>query len=101
MQDYEKEYEDFWKDIVEKDGEINLDQVKKELYDFSWMNTEVPKVYDHVTTGRISKPNTKAFEVISVHDEIRSNKIDEAFKEGREYQRDIAENEPIKKGCNE
>lgn len=67
MKDYEKIYEDFWKGIVEKeDGSIDLEQVKKELHDYYFILNEVPKVYCEVTNYNISKPNTHAFEVISL-----------------------------------
>jgi hypothetical protein len=56
MEDYEKNYADFWKDIVENpDGTLNIDQVKKELHDFYRAMQEVPKVYSHVTGGQLSK----------------------------------------------
>ncbi len=36
MTEYEKEYEDFWKAIIEnEDGSINKDQLMRELSDFS------------------------------------------------------------------
>lgn len=66
MTDYEKQYNDFWKDIVEKDGVVDMEQVKKELFDFRFMMKEVPKVYMEVTGGKISKTNTYAFEVINI-----------------------------------
>lgn len=60
----EEVYKDFWKPLVEIDGEINVEAVKNELHDFHHMLEEVPKVYMEVSGGRISKPNTYAFEVI-------------------------------------
>jgi len=72
MKDYEKEYDKFWKDIVEKDGVVDMDQVKKELSNYSMIIKEVSTVYMHVSGGRISNPNTKAYEVISVADEYYS-----------------------------
>lgn len=57
-------YQNFWKDIVEKDGVVDMEAVKNELYDCHTMIQEVPKVYCDLTGGRVSKPNTMAFEVI-------------------------------------
>lgn len=57
-------YDEFWKGIIEKDGVVDMEQVKKELYDFHFMLQEVPKVYCELTGYRISKTNTYAFEVI-------------------------------------
>jgi hypothetical protein len=67
MNDVDQIYKDFWKDIVEnEDGSINLEQLKKELYDFHFVIEEVPKVYMAVTNGAMSKPNYYANEVISI-----------------------------------
>lgn len=57
-------YDRFWKDIIEIDGAVDMEAVKAELSDFEFILEEVPKVYDELTHGRISKPNTYAFEVI-------------------------------------
>ncbi|MFA5395715.1 MAG: hypothetical protein WC346_06820 [Methanogenium sp.] len=72
--DYEKDFEDFWKDIIIKKGKIDLEQVKKELHDYHILLKEVPEVYMEVTGGRISKPNTRAFEVIGEFNEQNLNK---------------------------
>lgn len=67
MKDYEKVYNEFWKGIIEnKDGVVNIDQVKRELSDYYFMLNEVPKVYCEVTNDNISKPNTYAYEVLNI-----------------------------------
>jgi len=74
--DYKEDYDEFWKDIVEKDGVINMEQVKKELSDFHFMMQQVPEVYMEVTGGKISKCNTYAFEIINIfQDEYLSKGI--------------------------
>lgn len=74
MEDYEVEYDEFWKDIIEnEDGSINLDQLKKELSDFKQLMTNIPKVYMHVTGGAISKVNTKPEAVCQLADEHYSS----------------------------
>lgn len=57
-QSYEDLYDDFWKDIIEKDGVVNMDQVKRELSDYHHILDQVPEIYMEVTGGMISKPNT-------------------------------------------
>ena len=79
--DYKADYEEFWKDLVEVDGKIDKDKVMRELSDYRFMLEQVPKVYDHVSGGRISKPNTYAFEVIGQHDTQRQEDINEAISE--------------------
>lgn len=67
---YVQTYEDFWKDLVENpDGTLNRDQVMRELHDYHHLMTQATLVYDHVTGGRVSKPNTLASDVVAVADE--------------------------------
>lgn len=75
MEDYEKDYQDFWKEIVENpDGSLNLDQVKRELSDYhSFMGTAA-EVYMHITDGKISKIQTTAGAIISIADECEEKR---------------------------
>ncbi|MCR3760403.1 hypothetical protein KYB31_15605 [Clostridium felsineum] len=73
----EKEWNEFWKEIVcNKDGSININQLKKELSDFSFILEQIPKVYSHITNGLLSKVNYKAESVISVFDKQQKELID-------------------------
>ena len=77
MTDYQKIYKDLWEDLVcNPDGTLNMDAVQRELADYYFMLQEVPKVYDHVTGGAVSKPNTYAFEVNLVADEHYQKSIE-------------------------
>ena len=76
-------YEEFWKDIVEKDGVLDLDQVKKELFDFLVLMRFVPKVYMHITNGQISKPNTDPDVVINMSDDVLNQCVKDALEEMR------------------
>ena len=51
----ERVYQDFWKPLVERDGIVDMEQVKKELFDFWQVMDRVPKVYCHITGGQVSK----------------------------------------------
>jgi len=76
MNEVEKVYEEFWKNIVENlDGTINLDQVKMELYDFKVVMDEVSQAYYELTNGEISKPNTAYQYVIDIVEEDRQKLI--------------------------
>jgi hypothetical protein len=59
-------YESFWKGLVEKNGVLDLEEVKKELFDYHTLLQEVPLVYEHVTGGAASKAHTKAEVIISL-----------------------------------
>ena len=77
-------WHDFWEPLVTNHhGIINKHQLKKELYDFFIMLDEVPKVYMEVTNGHISKPNTKAYEVIQEYEEYMNKLIVEALEDER------------------
>lgn len=72
----EKVWEEFWAPIVlNADGSVNLDQVKKELYDFRTCIEEVTKVYDSITNGQFSKPTTTAAYVIDAVEQQIQNGI--------------------------
>ena len=62
-------YEEFWKPLIETDGKLDMELLRKELYDFYIVIEEVSKVYCHITGNQISKPLTSADAVISVADE--------------------------------
>jgi len=55
--DYEKNYDEFWKNIVEDNGELILNQIKRELFDYSVLMDNVSKVYCYATNGNLSKLN--------------------------------------------
>lgn len=54
---------EFWSNWVYPEG-ANPEEIQNELSDYHTFLKEASVVYDHVTKGRISKPNAKAFEVI-------------------------------------
>jgi len=68
--DYEEDWEETWKEIVTNpDGALNLDQVKRELSDYSMVMDIASEVYDDITHGQISKVNTTAETIINVANE--------------------------------
>ena len=78
-----KIYNDFWKEIIEKkDGSINKTQLKKELADFSMLIRHVTKMYDYISRGRISYPQTKPEAVIELYEELLNEAYEEGYIEG-------------------
>lgn len=62
----DREYPRYWDDIIfNPDGSINIDQVKKELSDYSFLMEQASKVYCYVTHGKMSKLNYKADTIIA------------------------------------
>ena len=72
----EKVWQEFWKDIVcDESGNINLEQIKKELYDYSIVLNEVPKVYCEITGNLLSKPFYNAETVLSIFRDKYADKL--------------------------
>lgn len=85
IEDIEENWESFWKGIVcNPDGSINQEKVKKELYDFSYIMDQVPKVYCHITGDILSKLMYPAETVISVADEHFQKVLEREMKEAAE-----------------
>ena len=75
----------FWKAIIcNKDGSINLKQLKKELSDFSFIMEQIPIVYSNITGNRLSKLMYYADTVIKVANEYQEELIQDLLKEEKE-----------------
>lgn len=78
MKDYETNWEDYWKNIcTNEDGTLNLDQIKRELADYSFILEQVPTVYCRITNGLLSKPNYYASAVIGVYEDCFNQHVEE------------------------
>ena len=74
--DVEQVWQDFWVPLLYQDetesvvsDTLNLEQVKRELYDFKRVMDQVDKVYMHITGGKFSKVLTPAEWIIDAADE--------------------------------
>lgn len=83
-------YDTFWKDLIEVDGQINLEQLQKELADFYLLIDNISKVYDHITNGQVSIPLTDPNVVIRLSDDCYGGLIHDADVYG-EYIEDYQE----------
>jgi hypothetical protein len=85
----EKVWNNFWADIcLDENGNVDMEQVKKELADFRFMIKEVPKVYSHVTGGLLSKPMYHAEGVIEKADEYYEEELEFYKEEEMELERE-------------
>ncbi len=79
-------WREFWLPIVAPNGVVDMEQVKKELWDFKQLMGNAAKVYGHVTRSRISNPLTVPDAVIGEADECQEDAtryaIEEFFEEG-------------------
>lgn len=86
----EEDYINLWKDIIEnEDGSVNIEQVKKELYDYSKLMDRTMKLYDELTLGCISKPNTDIIHIIDKVDERIRESYDDGYNDAYELYGDI------------
>lgn len=70
---------EFWRRVYPEG--MTVQNVLDELHDLETVADNVPKVYDHVTGGRISKANTLANVVIAVHDDLVEEAVEDARQE--------------------
>jgi hypothetical protein len=80
--DMERVWRDYWLPLLIKDGDVDLEQVKKELYDYHNVLEVVPSVYSHASGGAMSKPSYNDVQQICAviddhYDEVaRENAVD-------------------------
>lgn len=92
--DPEQVWKDFWFPLcTTPSGAVDMDQIKRELHDYALLINWVPKVYMHVTGGRVSYPTTWPSSVISVHDDHVTDLVDAQAKELMQV--NIAEHLPV------
>lgn len=79
--DPEQEWQRFWAEIVAPDGEINVEQVKKELADYSFLMAQASEVYCYF--ANLSKTNYSAQTIIDAYEDRSEKAIDDAVEEAR------------------
>lgn len=85
LENYENCWESFWKNIIlDENGSINIDQLKRELADFSMVMDNVSKVYCELTSNRMSKAHYLANDVISCVNSVQEEYQEEWFKDETE-----------------
>lgn len=81
--DYRAQYDEFWKKIVETDGQPDVEKVARELADYKRLLRDVPRVYKHVTGGKLSNPFYEPSAVLQVTEEHIAERIGWALMEAR------------------
>jgi hypothetical protein len=81
--------DEFWRRVY-PDG-MDAQEILNELSDLQMMIENVSKVYDHVTGGKASKPNTDADVIKSLHDDYVNELVEEALADREEEQSDDEE----------
>jgi len=76
-----KVYNEYWKGIIEVNGEVSMNNLVKELCDYLYLLEQVPIVYGHITGGILSKPNYNAHDVIAEADDSYAECIEGCIRE--------------------
>ena len=88
LKEANKVWNEFWSDIVMKDGQLDVNQIKLELLDYYRAMQEVPKVYCEITGGLLSKILYPADTVITNYQDFRDREFHEWFDEEMELKCD-------------
>jgi hypothetical protein len=80
---YQEDYETFWKEIIQnKDGSLNIDQIKKELSDYSLLITNLSDLYCLATGDKVSYTTTLAQEVYYLFQEELEDAYNNGYSDG-------------------
>jgi hypothetical protein len=71
---YEKDWQEFWKDIVTEYGNLDLEQIKKELSDYKMMMETLSEINSELSDGLLSYPTYPAKTILNVFYEKFINK---------------------------
>jgi hypothetical protein len=86
-------YKEFWKSLVERRGVLKKDQVMRELSDYALLLDTLPKLLCGLTGGRISKPFTSNYAVLSEVEELQN---EDFSRRKRDLLKDLSKYKVIK-----
>lgn len=82
---YKKNYEEFWKEIVElPDGSLDKEQVMKELSDYSMLIKHLTKIYTLASGNKVSYTTTLPDVVYEFFQEELSDRYDQGYIDAKE-----------------
>jgi hypothetical protein len=79
--DFKKKSDEFWSDIIYKDGKVDEKQVLLELADHYFLLHEIPIIYEHATGGLLSKQMYHHTSINAVITDYINRSIDEAIQD--------------------
>ena len=100
--DVEQVWEEFWAPFCQdENGNVDLDQIKRELYDYRrWMTTWA-EVASEFSGGRLSKVNYTPDVYLSAFEEEFRRQLEEYLEEDREVRQITADEDRWQQGYNE
>lgn len=76
-----KDWIDYWKPLLLTDGELDEQKIKNEMSDLVFIFEQVGEVYCHLTGNKLSKPMYYADTIITAHDDMVTELVNERVKE--------------------
>lgn len=77
--------EEWWRQLVcDEDGVPDMEKAMADFHDFHMLIRSASEVYEKVTDGQITKPNTAPWEVVSAVEDITTRLVEEALAEQAE-----------------
>lgn len=84
MESVEKTWTETWKPILMKDGQVDVEQLKKELADFSDLIDRHTKLVCAITRHRMSYPTYEVDKILAVVDECVEDEREDQKKDDRD-----------------
>lgn len=79
-----EESDKFWNDIIYKNNKLDKEAILNELSDYYFLIKELPKLYCHITGGKLSKLCYDANTLIRESDDFTNQLIEQAIKDYKE-----------------
>ncbi len=81
INEIEGNWDNLWADIVYPDNKLDLEQLKKELFDYSNLMDRMSEITDYISNGQLSKPTYDVGVLKNFHDEEIAKYCKELKKE--------------------
>jgi len=85
QEEIEANWNGTWKEILQReDGSIDIEQLKKELMDFSDMINRMSSLTCQLTRSRLSYPTYPVSTIMAVHEEVQNEEREQQQEDDRE-----------------
>lgn len=79
---WSKEFEEWWKPLLQTDGQWDPDKIKNEMHDLVFIYTQIDIIYSRITGGKLSKPMYYAGTIIAEFEHQIQRSYDEGYADG-------------------
>lgn len=86
--EFDKEFLEFWKPLLQTNGKWDEKKIKNELSDLVFIYEQVDEVYCALTGGKLSKPMYYANTIITEYEQQLSDSYDEGYNDAKKELKD-------------